>query len=133
MEKSGLSAFKLIVIFQYLSYQLQSRTSLKENGKKCCVAVFRKKKPDTRKKTVTCTVCKLNQPFSGNTTNMFPHLRLKHPDLYPKKNKDNKNAKQAYWSTERRRSRKRGSHERYLSRRQRNSDSTVIYGNIWRL
>jgi hypothetical protein len=87
MEKSGLSAFKLIVIFQYLSYQLQSRTSLKENGKKCCVAVFRKKKPDTRKKTVTCTVCKLNQPFSGNTTNMFPHLRLKHPDLYPKKTK----------------------------------------------
>ncbi|EFX81291.1 hypothetical protein DAPPUDRAFT_303599 [Daphnia pulex] len=48
---------------------------------------FEKKNEIPGKKTVTCTVCKLNQPFSGNTTNMFPHLRLKHPVLYPKKTK----------------------------------------------
>ncbi len=93
-----------------------------------------KKELDTRKKTVTCTVCKLNQPFSGNTTHMFPHLRLKYPDLYPKKTKTTRMPNRPIGLL------KDEDHENeevmsdiYQEDDGIDSDSTVIHGNIWRL
>lgn len=140
MEQSRLSVVKLIVIFQYLSYQVQSRTSLIENGKKCCVAVFREKR-ETRKKTVTCTVCKLTQPFAGNTTNMFAHLRLKHPDLYqeiaPQIRKKTKTTRMPNRPSGLLNDEDHENEEVMSDIHQEDdgidSDSTVITGNIWRL
>lgn len=40
------------------------------------------KKTVNGKSQVLCTVCKVFQPFKGNTTNLFSHLKYHHKSIY---------------------------------------------------